>query len=308
MSKRLKSWIEELTGGGRYGCIVLVNGDIVAEWYGGGFTAQSIFEIGSIRKSFNCALVSLGIRQGIIDLNVKANEVWPEIVKLSRDERDRGITLHHLLSGTSGWLTPDPPGMRFLYNNAAFTAAERVVARIYGLPRDEIAGEVRCRFKESLQANSWTIYHFEREFDPKKYSNPGPKLAIDSNLRDLAKWGRLWLDNGQLGDEQLIPAEHINRSTQLVNPDIPGARYGYNWFVNQGRDLWPDAPTDSYGHPGFGTFRPSGVSSRAYLWICPSLDAVAGIVADKSVGFGSDYLDVPNILTAEWIKMVIQSM
>ncbi len=308
MSENINAWIEEQTGGIRYGCIILVNGNTVAEWYGGGFTDQSIFEIGSIRKSFNCALVGPGIRQGTIDLDVEANDIWPEIVKLSGDDKDRGITLHHLMSGTSGWLTPDPPGLRFLYNNAAFTAAERVVARIYGLPHDETAPEVRRRFKESLKANSWTVYHFERDFDPKKHSNPGPKLAIDSNLRDLVKWGQLWLDNGKYGDGQLIPAEHIKRSTQPVNPNIPEARYGYNWFLNRGRDLWPDAPPDSYGHPGFGTFRPSGEASRAYLWICPSLNTVAGIVADASVGFGSDHLDVPNGLTAEWIGMIVRSM
>lgn len=129
----------------------------------------------------------------------------------------------------------------------------------------------------------------------------GRNLAIDSTLEDLVKWGQLWLHNGLWQGERLIPADHVRRATRLANPNLPRPPYGYNWFVNADRRLWPDAPTDSYGHPGFGTFKPSEKESRAYLWICPSLEAVAAIVADVAAGFANDFLEVPNGLTAEWI-------
>lgn len=304
---KTRGWIEEKTGKTPYGCLILRNGKIAAEWYGVGFSAEGLFEIGSIRKSFNSALIGIGIQGGKIDLNVRAVDAWPDITEISGDQADEAITLNQLVSGTSGWLTPDPPGKTFVYNNAGFTAAERVVARIYGLANDEIAPEVVKRFKIPLEAESWKVYHFEGEFRPQDIENPGPKLAIDSNLRDLIKWGYLWLKKGVWDSKELIPRDYVNLAANLVNPQIPNAYYGYNWFVNSEKALWPDAPEDSYGHAGFGTFKPSESESRAYLWICPSLNIVAAIVADVSVGFANDFLDVPMRITAEWISRIVRA-
>ncbi len=107
--------------------------------------------------------------------------------------------------------------------------------------------------------------------------------------------------------KELIPREYVSVATNLVNPQIPDAYYGYNWFVNAEKALWPDAPEDSYGHAGFGTFKPSGKESRAYLWICPRLELVAAMVADVSVGFANDFLDVPMGITAEWIGRIVHA-
>lgn len=303
-----REWIEDKTGKTPYGCLILRNGVIATEWYGGGFSAESLFEIGSIRKSFNSALIGALIEEGKIDLNVKALERWPAIVELSGDRADEAITLHQLVSGTSGWLTSDPPGKTFLYNNAAFTAAEKVVARSCGWAHDEIAPEVIKRFKIPLEAESWKVYHWVGEFTPEDIENPGPKLAIDSNLLDLIKWGCLWLKKGLWQGRELIPGDYVDRATHLVNPEIPDAYYGYNWFINANRALWPDVPEDSYGHAGWGTFKPSGDESRAYLWICPRLDMVAAIVAHVSVGFANDFLKVPLDITAEWIVRIVGSV
>lgn len=304
---KTKHWIERQTGQGPYGCLIVRHGSIVAEWYGGGFSAQSLFEIGSIRKSFNSALIGLGIQERNIGLNARAADWWPELIALSGDPADGAITLHQLASAVSGWLTPDSPGTVFRYSNAAFTAAERVVARMYRLPGDEIAPEVIKRFQIPLEAHSWNVYHFAREFTSES-GNPGPKLAIDSNLRDLVNWGLLWLNRGVCDGEELIPGDYVELATQRVNPNVPGAYYGYNWFVNAGQSLWPDAPPDAYGHPGNGSFKPSEEPSRTYLWICPSLDIVAAIVAHPSAGFANDYLRVPQALTAEWVGWVVRSV
>ena len=124
--QELKLWIGEKAGDTPYGCLILHQDQVLAEGYGGGFSARSVFEIGSIRKSFNSALIGIGIKDGIVDLNAKAVDFWPELIEISKEDGDRAISLHQLASGTSGWLTPDPPGTAFLYNNAAFTASERV--------------------------------------------------------------------------------------------------------------------------------------------------------------------------------------
>jgi CubicO group peptidase (beta-lactamase class C family) len=124
----------------------------------------------------------------------------------------------------------------------------------------------------------------------------------------LVKWGYLWLSSGSWDGKELIPKDYVHLATQQVNPEIPNTYYGYNWFVNAKKALWPDAPQESYGHAGFGTFKPLEEQSRAYLWICPSLDIVAAIVTDDSVGFANDHLQVPQVLTAEWIGRIVHSL
>ena len=297
----LLEWIRETAGDQPWGCIILRNGFVGAEFYGGGLTANSRFEIGSIRKSFNGALVGNGIKEGKLRPDVTACDVWPELVRISGQPKDERITLHDLLSGVSGWLTSALPQQTFTYNNAAFTAAEQVVARLYGLAGGEIAPEVERRFKGVLNAGSWRVYHFDRSFDPADIDNPGPKLAIDSNLSDLVKWGHLWLKRGVWNGRELIPRDYVAAATRETNPHIANSHYGYNWFVNTHKALWPRAPEDSYGHVGFGTFKPSEEESRAYLWICPSLAMTAAVVSAAAVGIGNDFLEVPMALTADWI-------
>jgi len=113
--------------------------------------------------------------------------------------------------------------------------------------------------------HSWNVYHSAREFTSEP-GNPGPKLTIDSNLRDLVKWGFVWLNRGVWDDEELIPGDYVELATHQVNPDVPDAYYGYDWFVNAGQSLWPDAPPDTFGAFGHG-------GPRA-MFVIPSLDIV----------------------------------
>ena len=304
---RLEAWLDRHFSEYRSGCMIEVGGVTEFEHWTGGFDRNDRFEIGSIRKSFNSALIGRGIASGAVRLEARAADLWPEMVRLSGNERDRTITLHHLASGVSGWLTGDPPGTGFRYNNAAFTAAERVVARMLGLEHDEIAPLAERTFRGALGADSWSFAHWQRPLDPLNFEDPGPKLAIDSTLPDLLRWGRLWLDGGAAGTGQLIPGEWVRRATGPANPRLADSHYGYNWFVNTAGALWPDAPADSYGHAGWGRFTSERTESRAYLWICPSLRTAAALVADERSGFSNDFLEVPMGTVAEWVGLAARA-
>jgi CubicO group peptidase (beta-lactamase class C family) len=284
--------------------MILYEGRVAAERWGGGFDRHSLFEIGSIRKSFNCALLGIAHAEHGLSFDLNAGLVWPELVEISGNPKDRAATLHHLASGTSGWLTPDPPGRAFLYNNAAFTAAERVLARFMGWPRDETAAEVTRRFREPLKAESWHVRHWDRPFVAASHEDPGPKLAIDSTLPDLMKWGQLWLQQGRWQGAELFPAAHAALATRPTNPHLPDAHYGYNWFINDRRVLWPAVAEQTFGHGGTGTFTPSGLGNRSFLCVVPSLHLVLGAIAQAGVGIGIDRLADLNGYRAQWLERV----
>jgi CubicO group peptidase (beta-lactamase class C family) len=194
---------------------VSCGGQLAGEQYGGGADASSRWDIGSIRKSFTSALAGQLISEGIVSLDAPVCERWPQIAQLSQRTEDSGITLRQLLGATSGWLTEDPPGRRFRYNNAAFTAAERVLAGAIGR---EPAPEVVDRFARPLGLENFVAYHRAMPFDPANFGDPGPKLVIECCLRDLLAWGDLWAQDGDHEGRQLIPRNYLALATRPAGP------------------------------------------------------------------------------------------
>lgn len=299
----LLNWLDGRTQGTPYGIAVVRGGNVLVDHYAGGAGPQNRWDIGSIRKSFNSALAGQAIAEGLIALETPAHRMWPGLVELSGQDDDREITLHHLLGSTSGWLTNDAPGERFRYNNAAFSAAERVLG---GALRCEVSDAVTERLIRPLGLADTTARHRDAPFDPNSYGDPGPKLLIESTVCDLLRWGELWLHGGLWSGRALIPAEHVRRATRRVDPHIADSHYGYCWFVNEDLALWPGAPPDSYGHPGVGYNLNGPDPSRSFLWICPSLELAAAICADPCAGIADDYRNVPMPVTAQWIDRVLE--
>ena len=309
MSHRtLTEWLETRANSTEYGYIVQQNGRILSEHYGGGAGPDSRWDIGSIRKSFHSALVGQLIESGHLSPDMPACEKWPRLVELSGREEDRAITLHHLLGATSGWLAPESPGEKFRYNNAAFTAAERVTTAV--LPSHDVPAEIKTRFAQPLGLRSFTAHHRDVDFDPERFGNPGPKMIVACNVRDLLCWGELWRNGGSWQGQQLIPENYAKRATRLSNPHLPGAHYGYCWRLNAGRHVWPGAPDDTFGHSGngFNLNGPEPVPGRAFLFICPGLNLVAAVCLDPCVGVATDYNQVPMPHTNAWIEQVLKTL
>jgi CubicO group peptidase (beta-lactamase class C family) len=252
-----------------WGTVVWKDGDALLEAHGDGGSANSKWEIGSIRKSVCSTLLGAAIEEGRIRLDTAVHEVWPEIVKLG-SEKDRSILVRHLATNTSGWMLDHSAGEKWVYNNAACTAGNVLVGRAYEMPDDRIAPLVSERIASAIGAD-WDCYHYEESFESGKHGQPGPKLAIDSTLPDLVKFGRLWLNEGQWNGQSLAPVEYVReaRSNQCAHLD---AHYGYWWFTNDGRSSLPEVPEDAYFHIGHGR------EHRRTLFICvPSESLVVAI-------------------------------
>jgi CubicO group peptidase (beta-lactamase class C family) len=67
---------------------------------------------------------------------------------------------------------------------------------------------------------------------PKGYYFGGAELFMTP--RDLARFGMLYLNNGQRNGQQIVPSEWVEESTS-GHVRIPGSnqRYGYWWYVNE---------------------------------------------------------------------------
>jgi CubicO group peptidase (beta-lactamase class C family) len=203
------SWLCSKAEGEPFGTIIVRLGKIACEYYGSGANIDSKWDIGSIRKSVTSALLGMTIEEGKLSPGAIIYDVWPEIYTITGKSKDKKIKMRHLANMTSGWMTDKSAGEEWLYNNAACTAGNAVIGRVYNMPEDKIVPLVEERIRDKIQAASWDCYHYTDDFSPGNYGHPGPKLAIDSNMRDMARYGCLWLREGQWNGEQLIPRSYV---------------------------------------------------------------------------------------------------
>jgi len=62
-----------------------------------------------------------------------------------------------------------------------------------------------------------------------------PKSAAGSSIRsrDMMKWGLLVMNGGKWNDEQLIPAEFVEKATGKIHTNAQGTSYGYFWWRHE---------------------------------------------------------------------------
>lgn len=82
------------------------------------------------------------------------------------------------------------------------------------------------------------------------------------NTRDLARVGQLLLDEGRWGDQRILSRDWIDMAT---SPCSIHPTYGYLWWLNEDRSLWPSAPDSSFAAIGMGT---------NVVWVDPEDDLV----------------------------------
>ena len=119
-------------------------------------TTTTLFQIGSISKTFVATAVMALVADGKLDLDEPVIR-YVDDLRLSSTELTQGVTMRHLLTHTTGWVgdhfadtgegddalarfvaklakAPQltPLGEAYSYNNSAFNLASHVVARVMG--------------------------------------------------------------------------------------------------------------------------------------------------------------------------------
>ena len=297
------AWLHSQAAGEPYGTIVIRRGRIVCEHYGSNADARSRWEIGSIRKSVTSALLGMAVAEEKLTLATPVCDIWPEIHRITGLDEDRAITVWHLATNSSGWMTPHPPGQTWLYNNAACTAGGCALGRIHDLPDDRLAPLIAECVAAPIGASAWDCYHYDEPFVPGSCGNPGPKLAIDSTMRDLARYGYLWLRDGEWNGSQLVPRDYVTQARTNQVSEL-GAHYGYWWFTNDGRILLPGVPQDAFFHVGNGR-----EDRRTVCAVVPSLDLVAVVgTSARTFDITAGYRSQPVAQVDEWLGRIVAAM
>ena len=227
---------------------------------------ETMFEIGSISKSF-VGLTLLQLRdEGKLDLNKPVVEYLPWLKINSKFD---SITTHHILSHTAG-LPGAPllldallgelwaayaPGKKFLYSNTGYNILGFLIEAIDKRPFAEAMRE-RMLSRLGMSASSPIItanlrrqmaVGYEPLTEGKPYPLHGPLgeaqwLEVDiaagsvaSTPSDMAKYMRMWLNRGALPKGRLVSEESFALFAKpAINSPFRGepASYGYGVWVS----------------------------------------------------------------------------
>jgi len=263
---------------GTFATTIVYKGQIVAEKYRNGFSPNHKFLSWSMAKSFINSFVGILVKQKKLDINKPINiDLW------QNDER-KNITLNHLLHMNSGLEWNEDYGNNSDVNVMLHKVGDMgkfTLEKKAEFPADSVwkyssgsTNLVSLIIRNTIN-NDNTYYEFPRKELFNKIGMRSAIFEIDASgtfvgssylyatMRDYARFGLLYLNNGIWMEEQILPEEWVNYTRSPAKGS--NGRYGAFFYLNtQGAD-YPNVPRDMYccrGHDG------------QYIYIIPSKDLV----------------------------------
>jgi len=236
--------------------------------------------------------VELG-RLATLDTLVADYEPRLRVLNPGLGYKDARITFRHLITQTSCYGVLERPGEAFCYNDHAMALlCDTLFLKVYAVAYEDVdervlqpllTGPLQCEDHPTLLA----------------FGVHDRLARLSISPRDFARFGWLYLNDGQWRDQQLLSAAYVRlavgsplplslpRTRGWAAPMIPGQRshgsgrvpsdqcdhdgsYSYLWWVNgidrEGERFWPQVPPDAYA--ALGHINECGMA------VIPSLDMV----------------------------------
>jgi CubicO group peptidase (beta-lactamase class C family) len=232
--------------------IVIRNEKIAIEKYFNGRNVNSHQTIRSVSKSFLSALVGIAVSKGVLSLDQKMIDLFPEYKSSVTDTKINNITLRHLITMRSGikgdeefytvftqsnnWVRTIissqlnfRPGTQALYSTAGTHLVSGMLTKA-SVNSTKLFADKYLFNKMRINANDWIR-------DPQGIYFGGNDMFFTT--RNMAVLGLLYLNNGNLNGNQIVSAEWINSSLQysggssIVWGRLTEGGYGYMWWLGK---------------------------------------------------------------------------
>jgi len=289
--------------------LVIQDDTILYERYFNGARRDSVVTSFSVAKSFVSALIGKAIEEGYVhSVDDPVTQYLPELA--ARDQRFGRITIRDLLMMSSGihyggwflfanddartYYSPDlrraalhltgverPPRERFQYNNYHPLLLGLILERTTGRHVTKYLQEKIWWPLGMEYDGSWSLDSLESGFEKME-------SGLNGRAIDFAKFGRLFLNNGNWDGAQILPASWVLEST---SPDTTVNYHTYypteGVFAN-GRGYykyfwWGLSRANGYDFTGVGNF-------GQYLYVSPASHV---IIVRNGTSFG----------TGQWLRM-----
>jgi CubicO group peptidase (beta-lactamase class C family) len=233
-------------------------------------TPDTLFQIGSITKTFTGTAAMRLVERGELDLHAPVRTYLPEL-KLSEEDVAARVTMRHLLTHTGGWIGDyfddfgsgddalarmsaalvtlpqlTPLGEVWSYNNAGFYLAGRVLEVIAGKPYEEALHELVLEplglertffFADDVMTRRFAVGHNRNEEGPPTVARPwGIGRAhhaaggLASTVGDLLRYARFHMGDG---DGLLRRATLDDMQRSQLEADSIFEHVGITWAISE---------------------------------------------------------------------------
>jgi len=255
--------------------LIIKDGYIIAKW---GDTKRVDMTF-SVTKSFLSTIAGLAVDKGFINAETDKVDayVWDGTFGGAHNSK---ITWQHLLQQNSDWSGElwggkdwadrppregdlddwknrklNEPGTVMEYNDVRVNVLAYALLQVWRKPlpqvlKDEVMDNIGASstWRWFGYDNAWTTIDGLKMKSVTGGGHSGAGLFISTE--DMARFGLLFLNDGQWNGKQLISKPWIDRAT---TPSGSNVNYGYMWWLNKkGRRHWDNVSEDIYYAAGFG--------------------------------------------------------
>jgi CubicO group peptidase (beta-lactamase class C family) len=228
-------------------------------------TADTLFQTGSISKTFTGTIFMRLVEEGKVDLDATVRTYLPKFKMADKDVAE-GVTIRHLLTHTGGWIGDyfndygngddalammmndiakleqvTPLGETFSYNNAGFNIAGRVVEVVTGKPFEQAAQELvldplgldmTFYFPDDVMVTHRFVVGHHKQGKKVKVSRPwaigragAPVGGVISTVVDLLTYARFHMGNGKTASGEKILSVKSLRA--MRKPQFPATGFDH---------------------------------------------------------------------------------
>ena len=272
--------------------MVLQHGNVIEEKQ---FAPDTAHIMNSVSKTFTSTAVGFAIREGLLSLDDRIVDIFPDSVPEEASDTLGRVTVRHLLTMNCGhgtdptytiregegdwirafmqWPFKFEPGTCFCYNSLGTYLLSAAVQKVTGQ-----------KVVDYLDTRLWQPLGIHKPFwqeSPAGINTGGWGLYL--RTEDMARMGLCILGGGQFGGKQVIPAEWVAEMGKKQVSSCPDGlnedalrEYGIDPSVSD----WLQGYGYQRGRCRHGAFRADGANGQ-YIIILPEKDAV--IVATAHV-------------------------
>lgn len=235
--------------------LIIRNDSVLYQNYFHRYDSASILPSFSVSKSFVSALIGIAISESSIkNVHQPITDYIPELKNNPGFEK---ITLEHLLNMRSGidfdegYSSPFADMAKYYYglNLKKYILKLKVKSApdlqyeymsvnslLLGIALERATGKTLSAY---LEEKIWKPIGMEFpaswSVDSRKHQTVKAFCCINARALDFARFGRLYLNNGNWNGIQIVPAAWVKQSTSIVNDsrDSEGYPYTYQWRVTE---------------------------------------------------------------------------
>jgi len=257
--------------------LIIRNDTLLYDFYGEKTSAADVNASYSVAKSFTSAMIGIAIEEGKIkSVNDKVVDYIPELKGIPMSEK---LEVEHLLNMTSGFKNKLVIDAELYYGNDVTRTLKHVEfehepgtyqeyinldVQLLGMILHRATGK---KPSEYLSDKIWKPINMcsDAMWTTDKNGEDKTFCCMGATALDYAKFGRLYLNNGNWNGEQIVPEKWVEKSVSRDTTGGSGFGYNYNWHI---------------GEKAYGDYMADGMYKQ-HIYVHPEKNIVIVLMANR---------------------------